>query len=148
MAATWAKLQHEVEFSVGWVGNVKSIQTAQAKLFSFDLAHMPFRFIGLPKEMIAQRGIPQEHLPEMFKEAFDLLPGKICRDITHIVKWINIQNGLPHGLIFATRPFKLAELFVLAKIDQRKTNALFARNSQYKNPPYRRKEDVIDAKII
>jgi hypothetical protein len=79
------------------------------------LAHMPFRFIGLPKEMIAQRGIPQEHLPEMFKEAFDLLPGKICRGITQIVKWINIKNGLPHGLIFATRPFNLAELFVLAE---------------------------------
>ncbi|WP_220385497.1 hypothetical protein, partial [Klebsiella pneumoniae] len=37
--------------------SLKGYQEQQARLFSFDLAHMPFRFIGLPKEMIAQRGI-------------------------------------------------------------------------------------------
>lgn len=38
--------------------STKYFQEQQARLFSFDLAHIPFRFIGLPKEMVAQRGMP------------------------------------------------------------------------------------------
>ena len=43
---------------LGWYLTPKGFQVQQARLFSFDLAHMPFRFIGLPREMVAQRGIP------------------------------------------------------------------------------------------
>ena len=43
---------------LGWPMSPKDFQAQQARLFSFDLAHQPFRFIGLPREMVAQRGIP------------------------------------------------------------------------------------------
>lgn len=43
---------------LAWPLSVKGFQTQQARLFSLDLAHLPFRFIGLPKEMVAQRGVP------------------------------------------------------------------------------------------
>ena len=55
-----ANYHSEIDFDVfsSQLLSVKNFQTQQARLFSFDLAHMPFRFIGLPKEMVAQRGIP------------------------------------------------------------------------------------------
>lgn len=38
--------------------SIEEMQEQHARLFARDLAHMPLRFIGLPKEMTAQRGIP------------------------------------------------------------------------------------------
>lgn len=93
---------------------IKSIQVEHASWFSHDLAHMPFRFIGLPKEMVAQRGIPARKTTTLLKEADQLLPSSIVNGLTTLANWIKFK-GLPHGLIFATRPFSLAELFVLAK---------------------------------
>jgi hypothetical protein len=95
--------------------SVKVMQAAQARLFSFDLAHQPFRFIGLPKEMIAHRGIPAKKTIATFSNAELLLTPEIITGITKLNSWVRLTKGLPHGLLFATRPFNLAELFVLAK---------------------------------
>jgi len=48
----------DLDARLNWYLSPKGFQDQQARLFSFDLAHMPFRFLGLPKEMVAQRGIP------------------------------------------------------------------------------------------
>jgi hypothetical protein len=93
---------------------ITDIQAEHAKWFSHDLAHMPFRFIGLPKEMVAQRGIPTRKAITLLKEASQLLPSVIVNGLTTLAYWIKFHKGLPHGLVFATRPFNLAELFVLA----------------------------------
>lgn len=37
---------------------LRGIQNLHACLFSHDLAHIPLRFSGLPKEILSQRGIP------------------------------------------------------------------------------------------
>lgn len=93
----------------------KTLQTQQARLFSFDLAHQPFRFIGLPKEMVAQRGIPAKKLvANCCANAHELLPEAVVSGTLLLAKWIKIK-GLPHGLLFATRPFNLPELFILNK---------------------------------
>lgn len=97
-----------------WPQSVKVFQTQQARLFSFDLAHMPFRFIGLPKEMVAQRGIPAKKTVANCTEAAQLLPGKVTTGIQPLAKWTGFKS-LPHGLLFATRPFNLSELFILNK---------------------------------
>ena len=94
---------------------IRKIQAEQASWFSHDLAHMPFRFVGLPKEMIAQRGIPTRKAIVLLKEAAQLLPSNIVNGITTLANWIKFNRELPYGLVFATRPFNLAELFVLAK---------------------------------
>ena len=95
--------------------SIKEIQAGQAWLFSYDLAHMPFRFIGLPKEMIAQRGIPNRKTVKCFDNAKQFLPSAIIDGITTLAAWTKFKKDLPCGLLFATRPFGLAELFVVAK---------------------------------
>lgn len=98
----------EHPFSVKWY------QTQQARLFSFDLAHMPFRFIGLPPEMIAQRGIPAKKTIVTSLDAPDLVRNAVLDGVKQLAKWLKLK-GLPHGLLFATRPFNLPELFILNK---------------------------------
>lgn len=91
-----------------------SFQAQQARLFSFDLAHMPFRFIGLPKEMVAQRGIPAKKTVIYCSDMADLLPDSVLDGNQLLGSWIGLK-GLPHGLLFATRPYSLPELFILNK---------------------------------
>lgn len=98
----------EHQFSVKWY------QAQQARLFSFDLAHMPFRFIGLPVEMIAQRGIPAKKTIFTSIGAQDLVRNAVLDGIKQLTRWVKLK-GLPHGLLFATRPFNLPELFILNK---------------------------------
>lgn len=98
----------EHQFSVKWY------QAQHARLFSFDLAHMPFRFIGLPVEMIAQRGIPAKKTIFTSVEVQGLVRSAVVDGIEQLTKWVKLK-GLPHGLLFATRPFNLPELFILNK---------------------------------
>lgn len=92
--------------------SVKNLQTQQARLFSFDLAHMPFRFIGLPKEMVAQRGIPAKKTVVYCDPAAELLRVEVIDGAEILAQWIGFKQ-LPQGLPFATRPFNLPELFVV-----------------------------------
>jgi hypothetical protein len=94
---------------------IKDIQAKQAWLFSHDLAHMPFRFIGLPKEMIAQRGIPAKKTIVYLEDASHLLQTSVTDGVAELARWIKCTKAgaLPIGLLFATRPSSVAELFVL-----------------------------------
>lgn len=97
-----------------WYPSPKGFQAQQARLFSFDLAHMPFRFIGLPQEMVAQRGIPARKTVAACAHAAELLPDNVLDGTRHLAHWIRFK-GLPHGLLFATRPYNLPELFIINK---------------------------------
>ena len=99
---------------LGWPLSTKDFQAQQARLFSFDLAHQPFRFIGLPQEMVAQRGIPTKKTMVPCAHAADLLPDSVLGGTRQLAQWIRAK-GLPHGLLFATRPYNLPELFILNK---------------------------------
>jgi len=103
-----------VDALLNWYLSPKGFQAQQARLFSFDLAHMPFRFIGLPKEMVAQRGIPAKKTVAPCAHAADLLPDTVLEGARHLARWIRAK-GLPNGLLFATRPYNLPELFILNK---------------------------------
>lgn len=98
-----------------WACSDKDFQTHQARLFSFDLAHLPFRFIGLLKEMVVQRGIPAKRTVTYFAKADVLLPDEVVKGNKQLATWIKFNKGLPHGFLFATRPFNLPELFILSK---------------------------------
>lgn len=104
----------DIDALLDWYLSAKDFQAQQARLFSFDLAHMPFRFIGLPKEMVAQRGIPAKKTMVHCVNAADLLPDTVLDGTQRLAKWIRFK-GLPHGLLFATRPYNLPELFILNK---------------------------------
>ena len=99
---------------LSWFLSPKGFQVEQARLFSFDLAHMPFRFIGLPSEMVAQRGIPARKTATHCASAAELLPDTVLDGSQRLAQWIRFKN-LPHGLLFATRPYNLPELFILNK---------------------------------
>lgn len=102
-----------VETVLSGTPSVKGFQAGQARLFSFDLAHMPFRFIGLPKEMVAQRGIPaKKTVAKCTLDTALLLDTKVLNGAQLLCQWIGFKE-LPHGLLYATRPFNLPELFIL-----------------------------------
>jgi hypothetical protein len=103
-----------IETFLSWPMSARAFQSEQARMFSFDLAHMPFRFIGLPAEMVAQRGIPVRKTVAVCDDAVSMLPISVTEGSALLAKWTKLK-GLPHGLLFATRPFNLAELFVLHK---------------------------------
>lgn len=104
----------DLDTSLSWPMSVKGFKVEQARFFSFDLAHLPFRFIGLPAEMVAQRGIPSRKTVSSCSKAYKLLPTKVLDGTKQLTKWTQLK-GLPHGLLFATRPFNLPELFILNK---------------------------------
>lgn len=89
------------------------IQKLQARLFSFDLAHIPLRFTGLPQEMVSQRGIPLRKNLVTF-DAEELLPDEMTDGIATLANWLRLKRGTPPGLTFATRPFSLNELYLIA----------------------------------
>lgn len=80
----------------------------------FDLAVYLPRVIRLPKEMVAQRGIPARKTVAACVHAAALLPDTVLDGTRHLAQWIRFK-GLPHGLLFATRPYNLPELFILNK---------------------------------
>lgn len=89
------------------------IQKLQARLFSFDLAHIPLRFTGLPQEMVSQRGIPLRKNLSTF-DAEELLPDEMTDGIATLANWLRLKRGTPPGLTFTTRPFSLNELYLIA----------------------------------
>lgn len=104
----------DLDALLDWYVSLQGFQAQQARLFSFDLAHMPFRFLGLPKEMVAQRGIPARKTVIHCATALDLLPDVVVRGCLQLTAWLRLKV-LPNGLLFATRPFNLPELFILNK---------------------------------
>ncbi|WP_196480637.1 reverse transcriptase domain-containing protein [Burkholderia multivorans] len=104
----------DVDVLPDWFWSPKAFQAEQARLFSFDLAHMPFRFIGLPSEMVAQRGIPAKKTVTRCANAAELLPDNVIDGIQILARLIRFK-GLPNGLLFASRPYNLPELFILNK---------------------------------
>ncbi|EKT4101756.1 TPA: RNA-directed DNA polymerase [Stenotrophomonas maltophilia] len=102
----------DLDAFLSWPLSVKSFQAQQARLFSLDLAHLPFRFIGLPKEMVAQRGIPAKKTIVGCDKAAELLSSAVFEGAQTLTQWIGFKQ-LPQGLPFATRPFNLPELFIL-----------------------------------
>lgn len=93
--------------------DVESIKKAHARLFSLDLAHIPLRFIGLPKEIVSQRGIPARNKLTLPMETYSL-PDSIVDGIDILASWLKFRHGAPAGLYFATRPFSLNELYLVA----------------------------------
>jgi hypothetical protein len=99
--------------------SIKVLQDCQKKLYAHDLAHIPFRFIWLPKELVSPRGIPAKKTVQCLAEADKLLERTIWQGLKILGKWVkckcNSQDSLPYGLLFATRPFNLTELYFLIK---------------------------------
>lgn len=93
---------------------VQNLNIEHARLFSYDLAHTPLRFAGLPTEMVSQRGIPARRQIRVI-DPTGLLPGGIISGVEILGGWIRFKKNVPSGLVFSTRPFSLNELFLVAR---------------------------------
>ncbi len=96
-----------------FITSIANIQKQTLRLFAYDLAHNPLRFIGLPKECIQARHVPsKEKLP--FAENIDFSKGDHGRyeKLVHLQKWMRLEE-MPSGLIFSTRPYSLNKLALI-----------------------------------
>lgn len=94
-----------------WI-QLENFQEQQQRLFSHDLAHIPFRFAGLRRGFVSKRGIPAKKACAACAEAKNILPENIVDGCEILAKWTK-SKGLPYGLLFATRPFNVPELCLL-----------------------------------
>lgn len=93
--------------------SIPEIQKQTLRLFSYDLAHNPLRFIGLPKEIIPSRLVPSKAklLPQV-DLTFTNQEYDRYKNIAVLVNWMKLR-GIPSGLVFSTRPFSLNELTLI-----------------------------------
>lgn len=110
----WHRLAETSDLTAMYLEPMRELQKLHARLFSHDLAHIPLRFSGLPKEILSQRGIPASK--ELIKANW--LAGdvrSIGNAITILAGWFKskLPNGIPPGLYFPTRPFSLSELYLI-----------------------------------
>lgn len=116
MANPWHRMSAALCLLGEWASpafTTRDIHKVQARLFSHDLAHIPLRFTGLPKEMVSQRGIPARRNLSIAK-AEGLLPDNVLEGISTLTGWLKFKQGSPIGFTFATRPYSLNELYLLA----------------------------------
>lgn len=106
------------------VMTIDEIMDRYVRLFSFDLAHVPFRFLGLPEEMVSQRGLPFKKQVLMSKNIAGLLPVEVRDGVEAISDRTNI-NVAAHGFYFSTRPYNPAELSLLPGVGHGKDGAKF-----------------------
>lgn len=112
--ADWEEYIVKPGFEIGTAVSLAEIHEEHAHWFACDLAHLPLRFAGLPSSMVDQRGIPpkSKFWPKQASPAF--LPEDIDNGIQILAYWIGFKSRIPSGLRFATRPFNLSELYLVA----------------------------------
>ncbi|TFD91233.1 reverse transcriptase domain-containing protein [Cryobacterium serini] len=92
-----------------------ALQTQHARFFMHDLAYSPLRFAFLPKELVSQRGLVRGQT-ETIGDPVALLTEPVWRGLQAVMRWIDLlPEAIPIGLAFPTRPFSLAELFVVVR---------------------------------
>lgn len=111
----WCRLVKASGLTARYPKPLRELQKMHARLFSHDLAHIPLRFSGLPKEILSQRGIPARK--KLIKANWQAEDARSIGDaIETLAGWFKpkLANGIPPGLYFATRPFNLNELYLIA----------------------------------
>lgn len=111
-----------------WAISATELKQQHSHLFSFDLAHQPFRFIGLPREMVGKRGISSKKTLIRLGNADALVQKDVLVGLRHVTGWTSLGEAnkgdadrpasdgnepMLHGLMFATRPYNLMELGII-----------------------------------
>lgn len=103
----------------GWVyardWEVSRVHEMHRRLFDHDLAHTPRRFGSLPPELIFPKALKLENCVTL-KGVEHLLGPQVEEGLAVLGGWLNWRVGqVPLGVAFATRPFNLAEIYLLAE---------------------------------
>ncbi len=94
---------------------IKEIKSKQQELFNHDLAHIPFRLIGLAKYYTTLGGVSIEKLPISETSLAELVSSEVKKGASIIAGWLRSENkkGFLHALVFPTRPYNLDEMYLL-----------------------------------
>lgn len=96
-----------------FITSIPEIQKQTLRLFQYDLAHNPLRFIGLPRELIQSRHVPTKRkLKQPADLSFSQSDHERFEPIKVLASWMKMK-AVPSGLVFSTRPFSLNELSVI-----------------------------------
>lgn len=92
----------------------RTLKNIQHALFVHDLAELPYRFVGLPKEIAGHCPLPPKN-STLFLDSEEFISINVVEGIDQLQKWMKIASteGLLNGLLFATRPFGVQELYLL-----------------------------------
>lgn len=94
--------------------SISARKAQHARWFAHDLAHTPLRFVGLPREMITHRGVPSRKSLAVVSPPVSLEPTDAWFGVFDLCLSLGFpKNRAPIGFLFATRPFGLAELYLL-----------------------------------
>lgn len=96
---------------------IRRLQKCQYDAFTHDLAHIPFRFIGLPPEFFKGQRFTRKQrisIPRL-ANLNKILPPDVMKGFNCVAKLMRCahRDGLPLGLLFATRPLSIQELYIL-----------------------------------
>ena len=94
----------------------KEFESEQLRFFSADVAYHPFRFRGLPAEYIPLLHLPaKKQLKAYLNPATFLADGVVVEGLHTLAEWAGLERGtsVPSGILFATRPFALVEVYLL-----------------------------------
>jgi hypothetical protein len=93
---------------------INDIQREHLRLFNYDLAMLPWRFRGLPPEMTNTLRLPRKKDILLESDNFQSLFEGIKEGLKILSRWLGWKGQIPQGLIFATRPFNLPELYLIS----------------------------------
>ncbi|WP_417438952.1 reverse transcriptase domain-containing protein [Idiomarina sp.] len=126
----WFKVAEHLWFYVGYkehfITSIPEIQKQTRRLFRYDLAHNPLRFIGLPRELIQARHVPvKRKLKEPADLSFTQSDHERFEPVKGLANWMKMKV-VPSGLVFSTRPYSLNELSLICPnpFDSKQTEEL------------------------
>lgn len=112
---TWREhMDKELEEKLGFDLEVRKLGMFLEDAFAHDLAHIPFRFAGLPPELSGRQRFALK-FPSTLKSFEDIFPTPVTKGVGCVAKLMRFkcEGGLPFGLLFATRPLSIQELYIL-----------------------------------
>ncbi|MBY4013487.1 RNA-directed DNA polymerase [Rhodococcus fascians] len=112
----WVQVLKEVaEATSGAVTDLGVVQALHDELFLRDLGYAPYRFASFPSEFVSARGIVAG-AEEIVLKPRSLLIGSVVDGLLIVNSWsTRPPESLTMGLSFSTRPYSMAELFLVAR---------------------------------
>lgn len=96
------------------IRSLREIQEWHMALYCCDLAQTPFRFIGLPKEMVSGSALPFKKQLSNFSDGEEPIAREVFEGCEVLARWTRLKTPLPRAFLFATRPYSMPELYIVA----------------------------------
>tara|TARA_R110000772_G_scaffold127818_4_gene235201 strand:- start:23277 stop:26294 length:3018 start_codon:yes stop_codon:yes gene_type:complete len=104
--------------------SISKIRKENERYFVHDLAYKPFRYLGLPAELIKHIKTVAKKAVTYVSKPLTLVDESIHEGLEVLAQWSGWAGNtvIPYGLVFATRPFTLIELYLIADAPFSKAN--------------------------